>query len=779
MESSKGVRRYHGVGASRATSCLLWLFCANIFIPSNARLAESDTSIIRLPEGSRPDRVAISPKDDSKVYVSNAGSGTVSVIDTATNSVSPQPIKVGKQPGPMAIPSDEGRLLFVGNRGGFEYHQGSVSRIEGSVSVIDITTKVVIATIPVGGEIIDLAVTPDGRKLYLAMGGPECETGLKKIVMTDGYTVAWVSKEHCPKAVVFTPDGQRAYVNYQCRPRGVPKGHDPIMVYDALTDSEVPLTIITHSKDRTRIANVGGPLAIAPNGRRLWAAGNDACARRDYAEEGKDVSEGCPPITPEETTASYTGRGIINIIDTDENKVIYPLSFLGHDVNDPAKPIGAYVPTFSPDGEKVAVTTGSGIQIYSAGNPLDGHPAFPPVIARATNLAFTRDGHRAYAAIPDKDLVEEIQIDPKEIRIRVTPTWSYVLTALGMLFGGTVLLSPTIARGGRVLLGQRLSFVSQASDYEVVIRANESAAELITRDRRVSDYPRPTESDPAHGTEESDEDAFRVQWELYGNIRASFRLGSTILVESSDAQLFRRPWAALLTGDLGATSPPAVAGQVRGFKASRQSPSPRVKRLVFAPIGCPTPHNRADVIPGLAAHLQRLAGLLAHRLVAIGDENPDADVASLVRALETADIVHVMAHASPAGIDLKDRMAARSDLEAAFRVRAPRCRLLVLAACSINRLEGAAFIERLLEAGTSVLGATEEMDPIVAETFFDAFYTDLVPRRGRAGASIADAMRASGRACAQRHGDKETARNNMRALIFYGDPTLHLVLDWR
>jgi hypothetical protein len=328
---------------------------------------------------------------------------------------------------------------------------------------------------------------------------------LKKISISDGYPISCVyprSREPpagancayparpCPKAVVAAPDGLKAYVNYQCSDR---PGHDPVIVYDVQTD--LP------AQDYCWHGKRWGPLAIAPKGRRaLWAAGNNACAEPNYAE-GKEIAEGWPPpITPEEKN-HYTGRGIVNIIDTDEDKAIATVPFLGYDLNNPAKPIGAYFPTFSPDGEKVAVTTGSGILIFASGDPQSRHPVTTPVIARANNLAFASNGQRAYAAIPDKDLVEEIQIDPKEvIPIYVTSPWIYVVAGFAGLFGMAPLLSPAIGRGIRVAFGQRLTLVSEISDYDVVIRSNDFGTQLSIRDRQVSDYPRPEQDRTTSGS---------------------------------------------------------------------------------------------------------------------------------------------------------------------------------------------------------------------------------------------------------------------------------------
>ena len=70
-------------------------------------------------------------------YITNLGSNTVSVIDTATNTVSPTTIPVGTGPFGVAVTPD-GSKVFVANSG------------SNTVSVIDTATNMVTATIPVG-----------------------------------------------------------------------------------------------------------------------------------------------------------------------------------------------------------------------------------------------------------------------------------------------------------------------------------------------------------------------------------------------------------------------------------------------------------------------------------------------------------------------------------------------------------------------------------------------------------------------------------------------------
>src|SRR6516162_8536041 len=81
-------------------------------------------------------------------YITNDGSGNVSVIDTATNTVTAT-IPVGTAPFAVAV-SPNGGTVYVANQ-----HSNNVS-------VIDTATNKVSATITVGREPGGVAVTPDG-----------------------------------------------------------------------------------------------------------------------------------------------------------------------------------------------------------------------------------------------------------------------------------------------------------------------------------------------------------------------------------------------------------------------------------------------------------------------------------------------------------------------------------------------------------------------------------------------------------------------------------------
>ena len=93
--------------------------------------------VAEVPVGDEPRCVAITP-DDKKLYVTNAVSGTVSVIDARSYNVT-KTIPVGTEPTGCALTFD-GAKLYVANLG------------SGSVSVIDTRSDTLAKTIPNAGD---------------------------------------------------------------------------------------------------------------------------------------------------------------------------------------------------------------------------------------------------------------------------------------------------------------------------------------------------------------------------------------------------------------------------------------------------------------------------------------------------------------------------------------------------------------------------------------------------------------------------------------------------
>jgi YVTN family beta-propeller protein len=179
--------------------------------------------------------------DGYLVYVANAGSGTVSVISTATNDVVGT-IAVGPSPRHVAVTSD-GRAVWVTFSGGVAVINAVTRAVEatipmptppndvvitpdgseawvtnildGLVTIIDVGTRAVLATIPVAARPFNLAFTPDGSHAYMTHGGDGGD--MISVISTAGRLVVATLTLHplvgsSTWGVAVTPDGGEAWV---------------------------------------------------------------------------------------------------------------------------------------------------------------------------------------------------------------------------------------------------------------------------------------------------------------------------------------------------------------------------------------------------------------------------------------------------------------------------------------------------------------------------------------------------------------------------------------
>lgn len=159
----------------------------------------SDPAVpVLIAVGQGPVGVAVSP-DGKHVYVANSAGNTVSVIDTASNSITAT-IPVGDGPVAVAV-SPDSHFVYVANKRG------------GTVSVIDAVARQIIDTMPAGAAPTGIAVSADGTRIYVTtIDG----TGGGVVVVFDGTDNSGVGAIRQvgdrPAGLAVSPDGTRLYV---------------------------------------------------------------------------------------------------------------------------------------------------------------------------------------------------------------------------------------------------------------------------------------------------------------------------------------------------------------------------------------------------------------------------------------------------------------------------------------------------------------------------------------------------------------------------------------
>jgi YVTN family beta-propeller protein len=258
--------------------------------------APTGAVIATVPVGTQPRGVMAHP-NGRRVYVAREGSSSVEVIDTLTNTLG-APIAVGANPFGLAMPTD-GSRLFVANQVG------------NSVSVVDTTTNLVTATIPVMGAPIGIAAAPDGSRLYAALIGANAvaviDTATNSVLTNVPVGVS-------PSGVEIRPDGGKVYVA---------SAFSQLWVIDTATNT-VDTTIPIGS----------GPIGLAmlPDGSRVYVAnqGPDTVSVVNTATNSvvTSIPVGADPrgvsVTPDGSRlyVANTPDDTVSVIDTGTNTVV-------------------------------------------------------------------------------------------------------------------------------------------------------------------------------------------------------------------------------------------------------------------------------------------------------------------------------------------------------------------------------------------------------------------------------------------------------------------------
>ena len=228
-------------------------------------------------------------------YITNQNSNNVSVIDIATNTVVAT-VAVGTNPEGVAVNPVDARV-YVANFN------------SNNVSVIDTASNTVVDTVVVGTGPLGVAVNPAGTRVYVTNYN---SSNVSVIDTTTNTVVATLAVGVLPWGVAVNPDGTRVYVaNFNS---------STVSVIDTATNTVATVAVF-------------GPRSVAVNGagtRVYVAKSNGTVAVIDTATNtvANTVAVGLGPVgvavNPAGTGAYVAnfGSNTVSVIDTTTNAVV-------------------------------------------------------------------------------------------------------------------------------------------------------------------------------------------------------------------------------------------------------------------------------------------------------------------------------------------------------------------------------------------------------------------------------------------------------------------------
>ncbi|MDT7557511.1 MAG: molecular chaperone DnaK [Pseudonocardiales bacterium] len=168
-------------------------------VPPSASLPNPTVvGVIKVPAG--PQSGTITP-DGKLAYVASTNTHSITLIDLATNGVvGGIPIAAG--PPQFVAFTPDGRFAYVS-----VYDE--IRNTGNAVVVVDTATRAVVASIPAEKFPYAIAVSPDGRQVYI----PTHDVNLVSVVNTATNTVVQkIAVKPNPHSVAYSVNGRRAYV---------------------------------------------------------------------------------------------------------------------------------------------------------------------------------------------------------------------------------------------------------------------------------------------------------------------------------------------------------------------------------------------------------------------------------------------------------------------------------------------------------------------------------------------------------------------------------------
>ena len=234
-----------------APKCFAYVPNSSSNTVSVVNTAYSGSVIKTIPVGGQPRGSVVSP-DGTRVYIGNAGSNSISVIDTGPNAVVSS-INLGGGPKYLAM-HPAGRILYATLEKASSY----------AIATIDTASGQVLKELDLGGDYLGgIAVHPDGSLLYAAAYGGS----MVLVISTASNEIVSQIPLRAPIDLAVSPDGSRLYAI-----QGYSGYSDNISVLDTIVNTVI-------SSLRVNLPN-GVPaslvaLELLPDGSKLYVTVSD------------------------------------------------------------------------------------------------------------------------------------------------------------------------------------------------------------------------------------------------------------------------------------------------------------------------------------------------------------------------------------------------------------------------------------------------------------------------------------------------------------------------
>lgn len=186
-------KRPHGIWVSRDARTV-WVTCE-----ANQAVLGVETATGKIVEtyrtAQRVSHMLVPGKDEQKLYVTSIGSGTVTIIDRKTGQV--KSLATGEGAEGIDI-SPDGKFVWITNRGA------------NTISVLDTATETLVATLKAGGKMpIRVKFTPDGTEVLVSNAR---SNSVAVFDAARGEEIAKVDTGSEPIGILIVPDGSQAFI---------------------------------------------------------------------------------------------------------------------------------------------------------------------------------------------------------------------------------------------------------------------------------------------------------------------------------------------------------------------------------------------------------------------------------------------------------------------------------------------------------------------------------------------------------------------------------------